>query len=149
MLEAVRVRPARRPGLAVWTPARAPRSDAVRRRCCLRCCLSGAASWSRTSGARWMFGSRPSQISALLVVLAGDCQAALLYFRAVWCAELAARASAVQLGSCWTDVPGRSSLDDADRSCHATAGCPPGDAYSLGPSRARRYPLGVRMSKRR
>ena len=61
MLEAVRVRPALRPGLAVWTPAGVPRSDAVRRRSCLRCCLGGMSS------------RRPVTGSPASMTDAGDC----------------------------------------------------------------------------
>jgi len=47
-------------------------------------------------------------------VWAGGCQGALLYFRAVLRAALAALGNAIRIGSGWTDVPGRSVLDARD-----------------------------------
>jgi hypothetical protein len=51
----------------------------------------------------------------LAVVLAGDCQGTLLYFRAVLCAALAARVAVVLIRSSWTNVLDRSAVNDAAR----------------------------------
>jgi hypothetical protein len=50
-----------------------------------------------------VFGHRLSWLGVLAVVQVGDCQGALLYFRAVLCAAFAARIVAVWIGSGWTN----------------------------------------------